>query len=63
MDDKTRIIGKYNELIKLSIEIMLTWKKGNYEHKAKQIESCKNDIAFYKLMKKRVQEENSKKAI
>lgn len=56
MIDNSKLIKKYNELIKLSLDIMLIWKKGSYERKAIQIESCKRDIAFYKKMKSELED-------
>ena len=52
MNDKK--IKMYNRLIKMSAEIIATWKKGSYEFKAKEIESCKRDIAFFKAMKSKL---------
>ena len=54
MINNEKKVKKYNELIKLSLDIMMIWKKGNYTHKAIQIENCKKDIAFYKMMKSRI---------
>ncbi len=48
------LIKKYNELIKLSIEIKSVWQKGSYSEKQKEIENCNKDIEFFKLMKKKI---------
>jgi len=45
------MIKKYNELIKIAVETISVWKKGSYQNKAKEIESCKRDIVFFKSMK------------
>lgn len=54
MTNKDNQTAKYNELIKLSIKQISEWKKGSFERKALQIENCKKDIQFFKLMKSRL---------
>lgn len=49
------LVKKYNELIKLSIQIKSIFNKGNYTEKQKQIKICENDIEFYKTMKRKIQ--------
>jgi hypothetical protein len=50
---REEILKCYNQLIRMNVEEMQIWKKGNYEFKQKQIDQCKKDIEFYKSMKKR----------
>ena len=49
----SEIVNKYNDLIKLSINIIQIWKNGNYQFKQKEIENCKKDIEFFKKQKQK----------
>jgi hypothetical protein len=54
MTNKEKVIELYNDLIKLKIDTMLIWKKGNSSSKNQGIEECKSGIKFYKNQKRRV---------
>jgi len=54
MTNKEKVIELLNDLIKLKIDTMMIWKKGNSSSKNQGIEECKEGIRFYKNHKKRV---------